>query len=53
MGFFSKWKQRLALKKAQEEEEKKVPSSKDIKKEHRQFLKETRKLKSLVTKKKQ
>jgi len=53
MGLIFKIKEWLALRRAKTEEEKEIPTSKDIKAQHKEFVKQSKKLKSMITKKKQ
>jgi len=51
MGFFERFRIKRALKKAKQEEIKDIPSKKEILIEQKEFLKESKELKSMVTSK--
>ena len=53
MGLLDKIRIKSALKKANQEEEKQIPTDKDIEEEQKEFLDETKSLKKMITKKKQ
>jgi hypothetical protein len=53
MGLLSKFRTWLTLKKAKEEEKKHIPTKKDILLEQKEFLEESKELKSMVNREKQ